>query len=183
VRDRELARRLVFTWAQMRARTLNPVKRQSSSEWASHTFIIPKKNKTVRFISDFREVSKRLVRTPFPIPKISTVLQEMEGFTYASALALNMGYYMIRLDPDAQKICTIMLPWGKYLYLHLPIGVAESPDIFQEKMSDLMETLEYVRMYLDNLLIITRSSFDDHLTKNVQSSQSIAKSRSANKRS
>ena len=114
------------------------LKRQPRSEWASPTFIIPKKNKTVRFISDFREVNKRIIRTPFPIPKISTVLQEMEGFTYATALDLNMGYYTIRLDPDAQKICTIILPWGKYSYLRLPMGISGSPDYFQEKMTDLM---------------------------------------------
>ena len=34
------------------------LKRQPTSEWASPTLIIPKKNKTVRFISDFREVNK-----------------------------------------------------------------------------------------------------------------------------
>jgi hypothetical protein len=50
------------------------------------------------------------MRKPFPIPKISTVLQELEGFTYATALDLNMGYYTIRLDPDASKICNIILP-------------------------------------------------------------------------
>ncbi len=38
---------------------------------------------------------------PFPIPKISMVLQEIEGFSYATALDLNMGYHTIRLDPDA----------------------------------------------------------------------------------
>ncbi len=90
-----------------------------------------KKDQTVCVISDFRELSKRLVRKPFPIPKISTVLQEMEGFTFASALDLNMGYYTIRLDPDASKICTITFPWGKYSYLMLPMGVAGSPDVFK----------------------------------------------------
>jgi len=35
------------------------------------------------------------------------------------------------------------------------MGVAGLSDIFQEKMSDLMETLEYASMYLDDLLIIT----------------------------
>ena len=144
---------------------LGVLEKQPSSEWASPTFIIPKKNNTVRFISDFREVNKRLVRKPYPIPKISTVLQEMEGFTYATALDLNMGYYTLRLDPSAQRICTIILPWGKYSYLRLPMGVAGSPDIFQEKMSGLMETLDYVRTYLDDLLIISKSSFDDHLTQ------------------
>ncbi len=31
---------------------------QPTSEWASPSFIIPKKDNTVRFISDFREVNK-----------------------------------------------------------------------------------------------------------------------------
>ena len=142
---------------------LGVLREQESSEWASPTFIIPKSNQTVRFISDFREVNKRLKRNPFPIPKISTVLQELEGFQYATALDLNMGYYTIRLDPDAQKICTIILPWGKYSYLRLPMGIAGSPDIFQSRMSGLMRDLDFVRTYLDDLLIISKSSFDDHL--------------------
>ncbi len=82
---------------------LGVLERQPASEWASPSFIIPKKDKPVRFSSDFWEVNKRLVRKPFPTPKISTVLQEIEGFLYATALDLNMGYYTIRLDPDASK--------------------------------------------------------------------------------
>ncbi len=57
---------------------LGVLERQPASEWASPSFIIPKKDKTVHFLSDFREVNKRLVRKPFPIPKISMVLQEIE---------------------------------------------------------------------------------------------------------
>ena len=144
---------------------LGVLKPQPNLEWGSPTFIIPKKNKQVRFISDFREVNKKIVRKPFPIPKSSSTLQEMEGFTYATALDLNMGYYTIRLDPDAQKICTIVLPWGKYSYLRLPMGIAGSPDFFQEKMSSLMQTLSYIKVYLDDLLVITKSTYDDHIEK------------------
>ncbi len=81
------------------------------------SFIVPAQNQTVPFVSDFREVNKLIVRNPFPIHKIRTVLQEMEEFMYATALYLNMGYYTIRLDPDLSKICTIIFPWGKYSYL------------------------------------------------------------------
>jgi len=59
------------------------------------TFIIPKKDMTVRTITDFQELNKRIIRRPYLIPKISTTLQELEGFTYATALDLNMGYYTI----------------------------------------------------------------------------------------
>jgi hypothetical protein len=92
-------------------------------------------------------------------------LQELEGFTFATALDLNMGYYTIRLDPDASRICTVIFPWGKYFYKRLPMGIAGSPDIFQSKMLELMEDLEYVQAYLDDLLCISRSSLEDHLKK------------------
>ena len=45
------------------------------------------------------------------------------------------------------------------------MGIACAPDIFQAKMSDLMHTLEFVRTYLDDLLCITKGSFNDHLLK------------------
>ncbi len=45
------------------------------------------------------------------------------------------------------------------------MGIAGSPDMFQEKMSELMETLEYVRAYLDDLLCISKLSLEDHLEK------------------
>ena len=103
------------------------LERQPESEWGYPAFIIPKVDQTVRFLTSFREVNKRIVRTPFPIHKISSTLQEMEGFTFAITIDLNMEYYTIRLDPEAQKICTIILPWGKYLYLCLPM-------VFQERL-------------------------------------------------
>jgi hypothetical protein len=58
------------------------------------------------------------------------VLQELEGFSFATALDLNMGNYTIRLDPDASKICTIIFPWGKYSYKRLPMDIAGSLDKF-----------------------------------------------------
>ncbi len=76
-----------------------------------------------------------------------------------------MGYHTIRLDPDASKICMVIFPWGKYSYKRLPMGIAGSPDIFQEKMSELMESLEFVRAYIDDLLCISKLSLEDHLDK------------------
>jgi hypothetical protein len=37
------------------------------------------------------------------------------------------------------------------------------PDIFQNVMSKLVQDMEYVKIYLDDLLILTNSSFKDHL--------------------
>jgi hypothetical protein len=55
------------------------------------------------------------------------MIRSKEGCTFASALDLNMGYYRIKLDTDAdaQKLCTIVFSWnmGKYKYKRLPMGI------------------------------------------------------------
>jgi hypothetical protein len=138
---------------------------QPSSRWSLPTFIIPKKDSTVHTISDFRELNKCIVRKPYPIPKISMILQELEGFTYDTALDLNMGYYTIRLDPRASKMCTTIFPWGKYSYKRLPMGFGGFADIFHAQIMDLMAALKFVQVHMDDLLIITRETLDEHLQK------------------
>jgi Reverse transcriptase (RNA-dependent DNA polymerase) len=140
------------------------LKRVNRSEWAFPLFIIPKKDQTVRFINDLRELNKRIRRVPFPLPKIQDLLLKMEGFTYATALDLNMGYYHIRLDASSRQLCTLIFPWGKYEMQCLPMGLCNSPDIFQEKMSELMYGLENVRAYIDDLLVISTGTYSEHLT-------------------
>jgi hypothetical protein len=82
-----------------------------------------------------------------------------------------MGYYHIKLDADAQKLCTIVFPWciGKYKYKRLPMGIKISWFLMFFKtsclsLSKIWNTLRQ-QCYLDDLLILTNSSFKDHLLK------------------
>ncbi len=126
-------------------------------------FTISKPDGSLRSLADFREINKLIRRQPYPLPKITSILQQLEGFLFATSLDLNMGYYHILLTPNASRICTVVLPWGKYEYIRLPMGLCNAPDIFQEKMNSLMEGLEFARAYLDDLLIISKQSFEEHL--------------------
>jgi hypothetical protein len=64
--------------------SIEVLKWQSLSKWASSSFVIPKKDQTVCTISDFRELNKCIIRKPYTIPKNSTTLQELEGSTNAT---------------------------------------------------------------------------------------------------
>jgi hypothetical protein len=90
------------------------------------------------------------------------MIRSMEGFTFASALDLNMGYYHIKLDADAQKLCTIVFPWhtGKYKYKRLPMDpwVSRLPQMFfKTSCQSLSKIWNILRpaFYLDDLLILT----------------------------
>ena len=88
--------------------------------------------------------------------KINEMLLKLEVFQYAKSLDLNMGYYHIRLSENASILCKIILPWGKYRYKHLPMGVAHSPGILQQKMNDLFHGFEFSHSKIDNTVILTK---------------------------
>ena len=142
---------------------LGVLERCSESEWAAASFIIPKKNGQVRIVTDFRKLNECLRRMPYPIPKITELLQKLQGFQFVTSLDLNMGYYTIRLSPEAQDLCTIVFPFGKYKYKRLPMGVKTAPDVFQSCMAELFMDLEAVRVYLDDLLVVSKGTFEELL--------------------
>ena len=71
----------------------------------------------------------------------------------------------IRLDPASKQLCTVVLPFGKHECQTIPMGLCNSPDIFQEKMSKLMDGLAFVRTHIDDLLCLTKGTISDHLKK------------------
>ena len=144
---------------------LGVLKKVNRSEWAAPSFIIPKKDGTARFINDFRELNKWIKRKVFPTPHIQDVLLNLEGFKCATSLDLNMGFYHIELSPDSKKLCTLVFPFGKCEMQRLSVGLCNSPDIFQEKMSELFDGLEHVRTHIDDLLILPKGTCGDHLEK------------------
>jgi hypothetical protein len=76
-----------------------------------------------------------------------------------------MGYYHLELSPFSKHLCTIVMPFSKYEYQHLPMGLYNSPDIFQERMYEIFSDLEYLRVYIDNLLVMSCSTFKEHLQR------------------
>jgi hypothetical protein len=96
-------------------------------------FAIIYNTKEICFLSNFWEVNKRLVRKPFPIPRISMVLQELEGFSFATALDLNMGYYTIRLNSDEFKNMHHHISMGEIFLQAIANGYNKFPRHFPMK--------------------------------------------------
>jgi tRNA splicing endonuclease len=74
-----------------------------------------------------------------------------------------MGYYHIELSNHSKELCTITTQWGKYKYQQLPMGLCNSLDIFQEKMSELLKGLDTDQVYIDDILHMTKGSRQKHL--------------------
>ncbi len=137
--------------------------RNRPSPWAAPCLFRPKKDGGVWFLSDLRKLNEQLVHNPYPLPNIDGVIFSMKGFTFATCLDLNRGYYHFMLDDASQLLCGIILPWGHYVYARLPQGCKPSSDIFQCHMAMIFGDFEDVVVFIDNILLFTKLSFEHHV--------------------
>ena len=72
------------------------------SSWASPTCIVPKKDQHVRFVSDFRDLNKLLLRKPFPLPKIQDVMNRRRRYNHFTKINLSMMFYCFELDDESK---------------------------------------------------------------------------------
>ena len=135
------------------------------TEWASPTFIIPKKDGRIRWISDLRELNKVLQRKVYPLPLIDDVVSRRSDYKYFTKLDLTMMYYSFELDEASKDLCTIITPYGKYCYRRMAMGLKPAPDIAQEyiekTIGDLKE--EGVEVYIDDVGLFS-NTFEQHMS-------------------
>jgi transposase InsO family protein len=138
---------------------LEPV---GATEHAYPTFIIPKKDKTVRWVSDFRKLNSMLRRRVYPLPKIQDVLHRRPGYKYFTKIDLSMCYYTFELDEASRNLCVIVTPFGKFRYKRLPMGVSQAPDLCQEIMESIFNDMAEVEVFLDDIGIFS-NDFVTHM--------------------
>ena len=156
-----------------RLEKLNIIEKDYNAEHAAPYFIRPKLDNTIRFLTDFRELNNNLEQNPFPLLRIDEMLQSLGQFSYVTKLDLSMGYYHFLLDDLAKNLTAISLPWGNYHYNRLPMGIMIAVDIFQREMSILFHDMPFVKIYLDDILIVSYNNILDHLDKLAQALQRL----------
>ena len=123
------------------------VKKINDPQRAAPTFVTPKK----MIQSDFRQVYKTTEKdkTFSKSKQCNIKICHISRSDYNSTLS----YYIM------SHILETMHNSSYYR------GTNISPDLFQDKMNELINGLEYVRAYIDDLIIISNGNFEDHLNK------------------
>ena len=131
--------------------------RESKSPWASPAFTIKKKDGSLRLLVDYRKLNKIIVPTAFPLPHMEDLLFSLHGSSFFSKLDFNSGFFQVTNHPDTIKFTSFVLPFGQYEHLRMPQGMASPPKHFQKVMSRTFSKFNFVKVFIDDLLIHSRS--------------------------
>ena len=58
---------------------------------------------------------------------------------------------------------TIVTEFSKFKYNSLPMGMCSFGDIFQAKVGELLGDIERFKIYIDDILVLSKDSFEYHI--------------------
>ena len=123
------------------------------SHWATPIVPIAKQDGTVRICGDYKATLNRALRSEvYPLPRIEELFTALAGGEQFSKLDLSHAYQQLVLEDDSQMLTTITTHKGLFKYNRLPFGVTTAPSVFQRIMENLLQGLQYVTVYLDDIL-------------------------------
>ena len=130
-------------------------------ELASH--FSQKKDGTYRVCIDFRRINSITVADRFPLPRITDLLQDLNGSVYFSNLDLDNAFYQIKINKDDREKTAFTTNKGHYQFKVLPFGLRNSPSIFSRLMSIVLSGMIglSVLVYLDDVVIFSKT-IEDH---------------------
>ena len=136
---------------------------RTQSDIISAAFFVSKKNtEDLRMLVDYRALNAVTKIIPFPFPKIHDYLIQLSGATIFSQIDMKNGYYQIRMAPEDMKKTAFSLDNQVYAFKRMPYGLVNAPRTFQMTMMDILGDLEYVKVYLDDVLIYS-DTHENHI--------------------
>lgn len=138
--------------------------RPSVSPWAAPILFVSKKDGTLRFCVDYRQLNKLTVRDEHPLPVPEDLIRRLHGATVFTKLDLYSGYYQIRVAEKDIAKTAFTTSMGLYEFVVMPFGLTNAPATFSRIMYELFADYlnDFVVLYLDDILIYS-TDMDQHL--------------------
>lgn len=134
------------------------------SEWATSTVNIPKVDQSMRICGDYKvSINPWLEIDQYSIPKPQDLFTKLANGEKFTKLDLSQAYQQVELGENSKQYLTINTHKELYQVNRLPYGVARAPAIFQKLMDQVLQGIDGVICYLDDILI-TGQNTETHMT-------------------
>ena len=114
---------------------------------------------------DYRSVNKNTIPDRYPLPRVDELIDAIGAHkaVYFTTLDLMRGYHQVKMAEESKEKTAFVCHRGLYQFCRMPFGLTNAPATFQRLMDKLFNGWSFVFIYLDDILIASRT-FEEHTT-------------------
>ena len=103
----------------------------SQSPWCNAVVLVRKKDGSLRFCVDFRQLNARTKKDSYPLPRIQEALESMARAAHFSAMDFKSGFWQVRMAPESHQYTAFTVRnLGFYEFNRMPFGLCNAPATF-----------------------------------------------------
>ncbi len=130
---------------------------RSESFCSSALVPVEKEDGSIRCCGDFGPLNAITVPDRYPVPHIQDFTSHLHGCKVFSKVDLVRGYHQIPVAVQDRHKTAIITPFGLFEYARMPFGLKNAAQTFQRLMDSVTSGLQFVFVYLDDILIASRT--------------------------
>lgn len=141
--------------------------RASSSPRGAPVLFVKKPGAGLRFCVDYRALNAITEKDRYPLPLIRETLRSISKSTWITKVDVRAAFHKLRFREGDEEKTAFRTRFGSFEWLVTPFGLQGAPAAFQRYINETLgEYLEiFCTAYLDDILIYTSESLDDHWEK------------------